>query len=89
MEAAHLTRRKQYWHKTRRLTGVLMLVWFVSSFVMAYYARELSAWHFFGWPFSFYMSAQGSLIIYVVIIYFYARRMRRLDREYAEPVQPR
>ena len=38
--------------------------------------------YFAGWPLSFYMAAQGSLIIYVVIIWFYARYMNNLDKEY-------
>ena len=33
-------------------------------------------------PLGFYMSAQGSLIIYVVIIWIYARYMQGLDRQY-------
>ena len=37
---------------------------------------------FFGWPFSFYMGAQGSLIVYCLIIWFYARYMNNLDIEY-------
>jgi putative solute:sodium symporter small subunit len=35
-----------------------------------------------GFPFAFYMGAQGSLIIYVVVIWYYARRMNQLDLEY-------
>jgi putative solute:sodium symporter small subunit len=38
--------------------------------------------HFFGWPFSFWMGAQGALIVYVVIIWFYARYMNKLDQEH-------
>jgi putative solute:sodium symporter small subunit len=38
--------------------------------------------NFFGWPLSFYMAAQGSLIIYVLVIWYYARAMRKLDLEY-------
>ena len=37
---------------------------------------------FFGWPFAFYMGAQGSLILYVVIIGYYAWYMNKLDQEY-------
>ena len=37
---------------------------------------------FFGWPFSFWMGAQGALIVYVALIWYYARTMNRLDREY-------
>ena len=38
--------------------------------------------NFFGWPLSFYMAAQGSLIIYVILIYVYAKTMRKLDLEF-------
>ena len=73
---------KEYWNKNLRLTGVLLAIWFVVTFVMAWYARPLAEINFFGWPFSFYMAAQGSLIVYVVLIYVYAKRMRKLDLEY-------
>ena len=51
------------------------------TFVVSYYARELS-FNFFGWPFSFWMGAQGALVIYILIIGFYARYMGKLDIEY-------
>ena len=49
---------------------------------MAYFAIPLAEINFFGWPLSFYMAAQGSLIIYVLIIWYYAKYMRKLDLEY-------
>lgn len=73
--------QREYWRKNLRITGILLAIWFVVTFVLAYFARDLD-FNFFGWPFSFYMSAQGSLIIYVLIIGFYARYMNRLDREH-------
>ncbi|MCA3079913.1 MAG: DUF4212 domain-containing protein, partial [Rhodocyclaceae bacterium] len=42
----------------------------------------LATMNFFGWPLSFYMAAQGSLIVYVLIIGFYAVYMRKLDIEH-------
>ena len=74
-------RQLEYWSKNLRMTGILLFIWFVATFVLGYYARELS-FNFFGWPLAFYMGAQGSLIIYVVIIWFYARFMNNLDVEY-------
>jgi len=73
---------EEYWRKNLRLTAVLLLILFLATFVMAWYARPLGEINFFGWPLSFYMAAQGSLIIYVFLIWFYARRMRQLDLEY-------
>jgi putative solute:sodium symporter small subunit len=73
--------QRHYWQKNLRITAILLAIWFVVTFVMAYFARDLN-FNFFGWPFSFYMGAQGSLIIYVLIIAYYARTMNRLDQEH-------
>jgi putative solute:sodium symporter small subunit len=72
----------EYWRKNLVMTAILLLAWFIVTFVEAWYARELNAITFFGFPFGFYMSAQGSLAIYVVIIGIYAWYMRKLDLEY-------
>ena len=75
-------KHQEYWRRNLRLTAVLLFIWFVVTYVMAWYAIPLAEINFFGWPLSFYMAAQGSLAIYVVIIYVYAKRMRTLDLEY-------
>ena len=75
-------KHKEYWQRNLRLTGVLLFIWFAATFIMGYYARELSGIVIFGWPLSFYMAAQGSLIIYILIIWYYARAMGKLDDEY-------
>ena len=72
---------REYWRKNLRITGILLAIWFVVTFVVSYYARELS-FNFFGWPFSFWMGAQGALVIYILIIGYYARYMGKLDIEY-------
>ena len=46
-----------------------------------YRIRELN-FSFFGWPFSFWVGAQGALVVYVAIIGYYAWYMNRLDQEY-------
>jgi putative solute:sodium symporter small subunit len=71
-----------YWRRNLVITAVLLSVWFVVTFVEAWFARDLNNYTFLGFPLGFYMSAQGSLIIYVVIIWFYARYMHKLDKEY-------
>lgn len=72
---------KMYWQKTLRITALLLIVWFVVTFVVGYFARDLS-FTFFGWPFSFWMGSQGSLIIYVLLIGYYAHYMNNLDKEF-------
>jgi len=75
-------RHQEYWRKNLRITAVLLAIWFVVTFVVIYFAPQLNEIVIMGFPFAFYMGAQGSLIIYVLIIWFYARRMNQLDNEY-------
>ena len=75
-------RHREYWRRTLNLTIVLLAIWFVVTFVMAFFARPLAMVVIAGFPLSFYMAAQGSLIVYVLLIWYYARKMERLDREY-------
>jgi len=72
----------EYWRKNLVITGILLLVWFIATFVEIWFARELNTITFLGFPLGFYLSAQGSLAIYVIIIGVYAILMRRLDLEY-------
>ena len=72
---------KQYWSKNVRMTGFLLALWFIVTFVVGYYARDLN-FNFFGWPFSFWVGAQGALVTYVLIIAYYAHYMNNLDKEY-------
>ncbi len=75
-------RHEEYWRKNLVITAILLAVWFVATFVEGWYARELNSVTFLGFPLGFYMSAQGSLAIYVVIIGVYAWYMKKLDKEY-------
>lgn len=72
---------RRYWNRNLRVTAILMAIWFVVTFVVGYYARELN-FSFFGWPFSFWVGAQGALVVYVLIVGFYAWYMNRLDIEH-------
>ncbi len=74
----HNENRRQYWRKNRILITVLLCIWFTVTFGVSYFARALS-FTFFGWPFSFWVGAQGALGVYVAIIGFYAWYMNRLD----------
>jgi putative solute:sodium symporter small subunit len=71
-----------YWRRTRQLTVALLCVWFAITFLTIFFARELSGITFFGWPFSFYMAAQGAALVYFVIVGIYAWRMRQLEKTF-------
>lgn len=76
------SRLTRYWRRVRQLTLLLLVVWFVTTFFLIFFARELSQLSLFGWPFSFYMAAQGALLIYLLIVAVFAWRMRRVDQAF-------
>lgn len=72
-------RNHVYWRRNLWLIGILLGVWFVVTFGTSYFAAAMSGIVIFGWPLPFYVGAQGALIVYVVIVWIYSRRMERLD----------
>ena len=75
-------KHQEYWRKNLVITAILLFIWFVVTFVEAWFARELNQYSFLGFPLGFYMSAQGSLVVYVVLIGVYAWYMNKLDVQY-------
>jgi len=73
--------QKKYWKKLSLVTICLLLLWFLVTFVASFFASELT-FNFFGWPFSFWLGAQGSMIIYLWIVWFYAHYVNKLDIEF-------
>ena len=74
-------KHREYWGKNLKITGILLFLWFFVTFVLGFFARDMT-FSFFGWPFSFWVAAQGALVVYCLIIWFYARYMNNLDKEY-------
>lgn len=75
-------KHQEYWRKNLRISAILLAIWFVVTYVASYFAPQLNHITFFGFPLGFYMGAQGSLIVYLIIIVYYAAYMNRLDKEY-------
>jgi putative solute:sodium symporter small subunit len=71
-----------YWLRTRRLTFILILFWMFVTFGFTWFARTINEVVIFGFPLGFYMAAQGALVIYLAIIWWYNRQMKKLDAEY-------
>ena len=69
------------WRKSLRITGLLLSVWFGVTFGATFFARELGS-TMAGWPVSFWVAAQGAVLVYVALVWWYARLMARLDLEF-------
>ncbi|MFJ2989287.1 DUF4212 domain-containing protein [Collimonas sp. NPDC087041] len=79
---SRLRQPASHWQSTRRLTAVLLLVWFILTFSVIYFARELSGMTLFGWPLSFYLVAQGLALAYLLIVVIYTWQMQKIDKRY-------
>jgi putative solute:sodium symporter small subunit len=60
---------RKHWSRTSTLNNIVLLLWFVFAFIMPWYAAELNAYTFIGFPLGYYMVVQGSLIAFVLIIF--------------------
>ena len=73
---------RAYWSKTSGLMWTTLLIWFVSGFLIHVFAPSLNTIKVAGFPIGFYFAAQGSLIIFVVGLYWFARRQNQIDQEH-------
>lgn len=73
---------KAYWAFNVRLTTIVMVIWFVVTYVAIFFSPQLNNIVILGFPFGYYMGAQGSLIIFVVLIFWYAFKMNAADKTY-------
>ena len=71
--------RAEHWRRTRNLTFVHLIVWFIFSYVVHWFALPLNSFNFFGWPLGYYFSAQGSLIVFVVQLFLFSRQQHAID----------
>jgi putative solute:sodium symporter small subunit len=71
-----------YWSKTRGLMITCMVIWFVFGFGIHFFVDALNQIVILGFPLGFYMAAQGSLIVFVILIFWFASKQNKIDAEY-------
>jgi putative solute:sodium symporter small subunit len=78
-------RREEYWRRNLRYLAMLLVVWFAVSFGFGIVLRapldavRLPGTHF---PLGFWFAQQGSIYVFVALIFIYVVLMNRLDREF-------
>ena len=75
-------RQQEYWKKNVGLIRNLLIIWAITYLPSSIFAEFFSKIPFFGVNVAFWFAHQGSMIIYVVLIFVYAVRMGKLDEEY-------
>jgi putative solute:sodium symporter small subunit len=75
--------RASYWKYNIRLTITLLVIWFVTAYLLGgYFAGALNQIVIGGFPLGYYIAAQGSIIVFVIEIAVYAKLMNQLDLDY-------
>lgn len=71
-----------YWKANIRLITILLIIWFAVAYIPPLIINPLNQIVIAGFPLGYYMGSQGSLIVFVILIFYYASRMNKLDEQY-------
>ena len=71
----------RYWQRTSTLMWTMLALWLFFSFIIHMFVVPLNGIKIAGFPLGFYMAAQGSLIAFVVMLFWFARAQDKIDRE--------
>jgi putative solute:sodium symporter small subunit len=83
MNSENSLKSKAYWRANIKLLLGLLSVWFIVSFGFGILLREpLDTIQFFGFKLGFWFAQQGSIYVFVALIFVYARAMKRLEKRY-------
>ena len=75
--------RRQYWRKNLQYLGLLLSVWFLVSYGFGIlFVEQLDRIRLGGFKLGFWFAQQGSIYVFVVLIFVYVFLMNRLDRKY-------
>ena len=77
------TTGQAYWKATLRLLTQVLIIWFLVSFGAGIlFADWLNNFHLGGYPLGFWFAQQGSIYIFIVLIFYYAKKMGEIDRRF-------
>ena len=75
--------RAAYWKSNLRLLTILLIIWFIVSYGFGIILVEpLNSIYLGGYPLGFWFAQQGSIYVFLVLIFIYATSMNRLDKKY-------
>ncbi|GGO84962.1 membrane protein [Marinobacterium nitratireducens] len=74
---------KAYWSENLRIISTYLVIWFIVSYGFGIlFVEQLNAIQFFGFPLGFWFAQQGSIFVFVVLIWAYVFSMNKLDEKY-------
>ena len=78
-----MDKAKQYWNANLRLVAISLVIWFIVSFGFGIlFADALNGVRLGGYKLGFWFAQQGSMYVFVALIFIYAANMNKLDRKF-------
>ena len=78
-----MSQHENYWKANLKLVGLCLVIWFVVSYLFGIIlVEQLNTIRIGGYKLGFWFAQQGSIYIFVALIFFYANRVGKLDREH-------
>ena len=78
-------KNKKYWKSNLKIVFSLLVIWFVSSFGFGIlFSDYLDQFQLGGFKLGFWFAQQGSIYVFVVLIFLYVWLMKRLDKRLSE-----
>ena len=83
MTSQHNYDSNAYWKATLGLLTKVLAIWFICSFGLGIlFAEQLNSISLGGYPLGFWFAQQGSIYIFVALIFWYAKKMGEIDRKF-------
>ena len=77
-----MSNKEKHWEKTRGLMVLTLVIWFVFGYLIFMFGSSLNEGSFLCYPLAYYMCAQGSIVAFVVLIFWFANRQEKIDEEF-------
>ena len=77
-----MSNKEKHWEKTKGLMILTLIIWFVAGYLIFMFGSSLNSANFLGYPLAYYMCAQGSIVAFVVLIFWFANKQESIDEEF-------
>ena len=77
-----MSNKVKHWEKTKGLMIITLAIWFFFGYVIFMFGESINSVSFLGYPLAYYMCAQGSIVAFVVLLFWSANKQEQIDEEF-------
>ena len=77
-----MSNKEKHWEKSKNHMMITLVIWFFFSTIIFMFGAEINSMTFLGYPLAYYMTAQGSLLAFVIMLFWTANKQEKIDEEH-------